>query len=79
MSTHSFFRKMSEQTEVVQPGQRKPPQRVLDARPDELRAQQVAGRFPQADPSALVPSTWTEAIQNPQLWGELRPMLVDEE
>jgi hypothetical protein len=79
MSTNPFFRKMTQQPEVVQPGQRKPPQRALDARPDEFRAQQVAGGFPQGARNTLIPSTWTEAIQNPQVWAELRPMLVDEE
>jgi len=88
MSTNPFFRKMTEQmtekSEVVHPEQRKPPQRALEARPDELRVQQAAGSFPQGGrnisiPSTSIPSTWTEVIQNPQMWAELRPMLVDEE
>ncbi len=88
MSTNPFFRKIAEQLteqsevvhpEFVQPGQRKPPQRALEARPDELRVQQAAGGFPQGARNISIPSTWTEAIQNPQVWAELRPMLVDEE
>ena len=84
MSTNPFFRKITGQPEFVQPGQRKPPQRALEARPDELNVQLSAGGFSHAGrnisiPSTSIPSTWTEAIQNPQLWAELRPMLVDEE
>ena len=88
MSTNPFFRKitgpMTEQSEVVhpefvQPGQRKPPQRALEARPDELRGQQAAGSFAQGGRNISLPSTWSEVIQNPQVWAELRPMLVDEE
>ena len=94
MSTNPFFRKMTGQPEVVQsefvqpefvqPGQRKPPQRALEARPDELSVKQLTGSFPPGArnisiPSTSIPSSWTEAIQNPQVWAELRLMLVDEE
>ena len=84
MSTNPFFRKMTAQPEMIQPevvhpGQRKPPQRALETRPDERRVQQVAGGFPQGGRNITIPSTWTQAIQDPQVWAELRPMLVDEE
>jgi hypothetical protein len=28
---------------------------------------------------ALIPATWSEVIGNPQVWAEIRPVIVDED
>lgn len=70
---------------VVEPGLRKPPQyaptndaRLVNGmeRPaPEIQADSVA----KGTRKTAIPATWTEAIQDPQLWAELRPLLVDED
>ncbi|HEY3975190.1 MAG TPA: hypothetical protein VGM18_19455 [Candidatus Sulfotelmatobacter sp.] len=83
MSTNSYFRKLTEsQPPVVEPGQRKPPQRALVARPDEVvgaSAPSIADRSAYGNRTMVVPATWAEAIRNPKIWAELRPLLVDED
>ena len=68
---------------VVKPGLRKPPQcaPASDARLEngvELPVQTSADSAGKSARTAI-PATWTEAIRDPQLWPELRPLLVDED
>ncbi len=83
MATNSVRKTIVQNGEpfVAEPGGRKPPQCALaiDARIEndaELPGPQIPASSAR---KAAIPATWTEVIQDPQLWAELRLLLVDED
>ena len=68
--------------ETVKPTQRKPPQRVraINA-PSSQTSELSVSRIPSAPPQEkmLIPATWNEVIENPRVWAEIRPLIVDED
>lgn len=83
MATNSVRKTIAQNDEpiVAEPGRRKPPQcaPAIDARIEnnaELPAPQIPANSAR---KVALPATWTEVIQDPQLWPELRLLLVDED
>lgn len=63
----------------ARPGARKPPQSEFAV---ALRQEDYAHLAPPRAQTARIlsfPKTWTEAIQDPQVWAVIRPLLVDED
>ena len=71
--------------EVARPSQRKPPQRVHTVDASLAQAAALSGSpIPERPPQdtaekMLIPATWSEVIGNPQVWAEIRPLIVDED
>jgi hypothetical protein len=71
--------------EVPKPSQRKPPQRVHTVDASLAQTAELSGsRIPECPPQdtaeqMLIPATWNEVIDNPQVWAEIRPLIVDED
>jgi len=71
--------------EIAQPTQRKPPQRVHTVDASVVQAAELSGspirEHPPQDTTEkmVIPATWNEVIGNPQLWAEIRPLIVDED
>ena len=83
MATNSVRKIIAQNAEptVAEPGRRKRPQCALaiDARIDddaEIPVPQIPANCAR---KVAIPATWTEVIQDPQLWAELRLVLVDED
>jgi hypothetical protein len=87
MASNSFRKVIAQHDEpAVKSGLRKPPQgtRAIDTRTDSVDL-----RVPPSDTTAdcahsaaekpVLSGTWTEAIRDPQVWAELRPLLVEED
>ena len=71
--------------EVARPTQRKPPQRVHTVDASLTQAAKLSGspipECPAQDTAEkmLIPATWSDVIGNPQVWAEIRPLIVDED
>ena len=70
---------------TTRPTQRKPPQRVhtVDASPAQS-TRLSPSPTPECPPQdtaekMLIPATWSDVIGNPQVWAEIRPLIVDED
>jgi len=70
--------------EIARPTQRKPPQRAHSVDVPQNQAPKLSDspipRLSQNDAEKLlIPATWTEVIENPRVWAEIRPLIVDED
>jgi hypothetical protein len=62
---------------VANPTERKPPQSELEV---DARSRKKAEPTQSTGAAKVsIPATWSEAIQDPQVWAEVRPLLVDED
>ena len=85
MATNPLRKEIVQASEslVVKTSKPKPPQNaftvgVLDKPGVSIPQIQVAV-VPKSINKLVIPATWTEAIRDPQVWAELRPVLVDED
>ena len=73
------------QPEIAKPAQRKPPQRVrsVNTLPEQAPKLSVSNSptyLPKNEADKmLIPASWNEVIGNPQVWAEIRPVIVDED
>jgi len=71
--------------EVVRPAERKPPQRVRTVDASPAQDAEISGsRVPECLPHSgaekmAIPATWNKVIENPRVWAEIRPVIVDED
>lgn len=82
MATNRLRKEIVQASEslVVKTSKPKPPQPVLTVGvPDKAGASSQILSVPKRTNKLVIPATWTEAIRDPQLWAELRPLLVDED
>ena len=93
MATNPFRKIVTPEVEAAaaKAGERKPIQRALriDTRSERSDALSLP-LIPPADvqnasktlsipATCSIPATWTEVIQNPTVWAEIRPLLVEED
>ena len=87
MASNSFRKVIAQHDEpAVKSARRKPPQgaRAIDTRTDsvDLRvppSHATTDSTHSTAEKAVISATWTEAIRDPQVWAELRPLLVEED